>query len=310
MEYNILGRTGLKVSVMGLGGGGHSRLGVSAGKSESESVALVREAMDSGVNFIDTARLYGTEHIVGKAIKDIGRDRVIISSKVWLPEGISADKVSELLERSLDDLGTDYIDVFHFHGVLLEQYDYAVSEIYPLLDKMRDQGKIRHIGITERFENDTTHQMLQKALDDDLFDVVMVGFNLLNQTARKTVLKKAMEKNVGVLNMFAVRKALSNKERLGEIVSELIENQKLDPADIDRDDPFKFLIHDTGALSLTDAAYRFCRHEPGIHVVLSGTSNPDHLKANIASLCRPPLPEDDVARLKSIFGKVDSVSGT
>jgi aryl-alcohol dehydrogenase-like predicted oxidoreductase len=62
-------------------------------------------------------------------------------------------------------------------------------------------------------------------------------------------------------------------------------------------------------MSLQDAAYRFCRYEPGLHVILSGTGNAAHLESNIASLTRPPLPESDVARLRKVFAKVDDVSG-
>ena len=69
MEYTTLGRTGLKVSVAGLGCGGFSRLGLGTGKSEAEAVALVRQALDLGVNLFDTAAVYGTEAVLGKAIK-------------------------------------------------------------------------------------------------------------------------------------------------------------------------------------------------------------------------------------------------
>jgi aryl-alcohol dehydrogenase-like predicted oxidoreductase len=124
------------------------------------------------------------------------------------------------------------------------------------------------------------------------------------------VFKKSVEKNIGILNMFAVRRAFSNPERLSQIISELVEKEQVNPEDIDEKHPLNFLIHENGALSLTDAAYRFCRYEPGVHVVLSGTSNPDHLRANIESLSRPPLPEQDVAKIKEIFKKVDSVSGS
>ena len=75
MQYTTLGRTGLKVTVAGLGCGGNSRIGQGAGLSTAQSVALVREALDLGVNFIDTAEAYGTEEIVGEAIKGRPRDQ-------------------------------------------------------------------------------------------------------------------------------------------------------------------------------------------------------------------------------------------
>src|SRR6516165_6571272 len=82
MEYTTLGKSGLKVSVAGLGCGGFSRLGLSAGKTEDEAVLLVREAVDMGVNFIDTAPIYGTEVIVGKALKFIPRHSVVVATKL------------------------------------------------------------------------------------------------------------------------------------------------------------------------------------------------------------------------------------
>jgi len=69
------------------------------------------------------------------------------------------------------------------------------------------------------------------------------------------------------------------------------------------------LVRDGGATSLQDAAYRFCRYEPGLHVILSGTGNAAHLRSNVASLTRPPLPEQEVARLREAFASVDDVSG-
>jgi aryl-alcohol dehydrogenase-like predicted oxidoreductase len=109
--------------------------------------------------------------------------------------------------------------------------------------------------------------------------------------------------------MFAVRRALSRPERLAQVIEELIERQELDPDEFDRDDPLGFLVHDGGAASVVDGAYRFCRYEPGTHVILSGTGNLEHLEANIASFGRPPLPAEDGRRLEHIFRRVDSVAG-
>ncbi len=81
MHYTTLGNTGLRVSVAGLGCGGNSRIGLGSGLGEAQSVALVREALDLGVNFLDTANAYETEGVVGKAIKGRPRDSVVISTK-------------------------------------------------------------------------------------------------------------------------------------------------------------------------------------------------------------------------------------
>jgi aryl-alcohol dehydrogenase-like predicted oxidoreductase len=294
---------------MGIGCGGPSQVGQRTGKSEAESVAIVRRALDAGVNVIDTAEGYGTEGIVGRAIAGFDRSQLVISTKKRTWEPIAPEDVEPSLDASLERLGTDTIDVYHLHAVILEDYDYLYAEIVPVLQRLRDAGKIRALALSERFNADPGHAMLQRALQDDVWDVVMVGFNILNQSARERVFPLTMEKDIGTLIMFAVRHALSDRARLREVIDELIEKSQLDPAEIDRDDPLGFLTHDGRAVSLPDAAYRFCRAEPGAHVILSGTGNPAHLEANLASFERPPLPEADRERLMHMFRDVDAVTG-
>ncbi len=309
MDTTTLGRTGLQVTEMGIGCGGPSRVGKRAGKPEAESVAIVRQALEAGVNVIDTAEAYGTEGIVGQAIAGFDRSQLVISTKKGTWEPITPEDVEASVEASLARLGTDTLDVYHLHGVILEDYDTLYADVVPTLLRLRDAGTLRHLALSERWNADPGHAMLQRALQDDVWDVVMVGFNLLNQSARERVFPITMEKGVGTLIMFAVRHALSDRARLNEVIDELIEKGQLDPADIDRDDPLGFLIHEGGAVSLPDAAYRFCRAEPGADVILSGTGNPAHLAANLASFERPPLPEADRERLMHIFRKVDAVTG-
>jgi L-galactose dehydrogenase len=312
MDYTTLGRTGLKVSVAGLGCGGPSRLGMRDNKSQRECVALVRQALDLGVNLLDTAEVYGTEEIVGKAIAGLPRDKIVISTKKKFPLDDPSDPAEETrksLEQSLRRLRTDYIDIYHAHGVEPDDYAYASTKLLPVFLKMRQEGKIRFVAISEAFVEDPTHQMLQQALDDDYWDVVMAGFNLLNQSARNSVLRKAAKDNVGTLVMFAVRRALSRPERLREVWAELTKKGLVDRDACNPEDPLDFLLKDGKASSIVDAAYRFCRYEPGVHVVLSGTGSADHLEANIESLTKPPLPAPVTARLKVIFGKVDCITG-
>jgi len=313
MQYKILGRTGLNVSVAGLGCGGHSRLGQTYGSSEAQSIAVVSAALDLGINFVDTAAAYGTEKIVGAAIKG-RREKVIISTKTGIiswaepnSKPFSGAQVLEHLEKSLARLGTDYVDLYNLHGIVASQLDYVASEIVPALIKAREQGKILFLGITEHFGADTSHKMLSAAIPTGVWDVVMVGFNLLNPSARRNVLRLSQAHNVGVQDMFAVRRALSNSEGLNEALAVIDKAGQLDRSKLDANDPLGFLKEDTGGI--VDAAYRFCRHEPGIHVVLTGTGNIDHLKENIASLNRGPLPSKMLSKLEELFGQVDSVSG-
>jgi L-galactose dehydrogenase len=306
-----LGRTNLEVSVAGLGCGGYSRLGMTSGHNEAHASDIVRHALDLGINFIDTARAYRTEAAVGAAIKG-RRDQVVVSSKA-LPRNrqglLSAAALRETLEKSLERLGTDYIDVFHLHGVGLADYPYCRDELVPELLRQRDLGKIRFLGITERFSVDTAHTMLHVALRDDHFDVIMVGFNLLNPAARHSVFPLTMKHNVGTLIMFAVRRALGQPAALTKTVEGLIASGQVDATAIDASDPLAFVADDPDVGSLVEAAYRYCRYEPGAHVVLTGTGSIDHLTDNVASILAPPLPNALLERLNSLFGTVDSISG-
>src|SRR5438445_13697015 len=112
MEYVTLGKTGLRVSVAGLGCGGNSRLGLGRGKTEAEAIALVRQALDMGLNLLDTAAAYGTEALVGKAIKPVPRDRVVITTKALINHGstpIPTLRVVEIFARSLPTHAADFI---------------------------------------------------------------------------------------------------------------------------------------------------------------------------------------------------------
>ena len=309
MDRVILGRTGLECTVMGVGCGGPSRAGQSTGKTVAESVAVVRQALEAGINFVDTSEAYGTEEIVGQAIRGLDRSLLVLSTKKSVRERIAPQDVVRSLEASLKRLGTDYVDLYHLHAVVLEDYERLLNEIVPTVLHLREQGKLRHLAISERFGADTGHAMLQRALQDDVWDVMMVGFNPLNQSARERVFPRTMGKEIGVLVMFAVRRALSRPERLRETLIELIERGEVDAQEIDLEDPLGFLVHEGGAVSVPDAAYRFCRDEPGTHVILSGTGNPAHLQANLASFERPPLPVADRRRLEQLFRRVDSVAG-
>jgi len=312
MDYVTLGRTGATVSRLGLGGGGRSRLGHSAGLETPDRVAIVTRALELGVTFIDTARSYGTEEIVGEAIRHVPRDSVFISTKA----GASLDdqrvltpaEVAGRIEESLRALGTDVIDLYNFHGVLPEQYPATRDTLVAELIRQRDKGNIRFLGITERFNADPAHAMLAQAVADDCWDVVMVGFNVLNQSARPRVLAHTQPRGVATQAMFVVRNAFSRPDRLAEVVAHLIKAGHVDPDDVDPADPLGFLLADGVATSLADAAYRFCRDEAGIDVVLSGTGSIEHLEDNVASMARPPLPDEVRDRLVRIFDGVDSVT--
>jgi len=305
MAYTTLGRTGLKVSVAGLGCGGFSRLGQGHGSSVARSIDVVRAALDAGVNFIDTAEVYGTEVIVGQALSPSERDQVVISTKTLVVEAgqrRSPEQVVASLHASLKRLKTGRVDVFHLHAVAPKHVDYAIEVIAPALLKERDAGRIAHLGITETAPNDHEHVMLPRAIDCGLFDVVMVAFHLMHQDARASVFPLTQSSGVATLLMFAVRLIFSQPDRLQATLAELVEHGQLPAALLEEEAPLAFLTEQPGLPGIIDAAYRYARHEPGVDVVLFGTGNIEHLRTNIQSILADPLPPAALALVRELFG--------
>src|SRR5439155_8500639 len=108
-----------------------------------------------------------------------------------------------------------------------DEYDYCVKELVPELERLRDEGAIRFVAISERFVMDPGHAMLQRAVLDDCRDVMMVGFNLLNQSARERVLVAAHAQSIGIEVMFAVRRVLSRPDELRRVIEELVSDGRL-----------------------------------------------------------------------------------
>ncbi len=310
MQYTTLGKTGLKVSVAGLGCGGNSQVGLGTGLSNEQSIALVREAIDLGVTFIDTAEAYGTEHIVGGAIAGLDRSSVVISTKCHIAQaGVPRNGAQAVasLEASLQKLRTDYVDVFLLHGVPPQAYDRVRNELAPALLREKEKGKLRHFGLSETSPFDHEHTMLRRALTDAVWEVVMFAFHMLNQAAREKVFPQTQARGVGTLLMFVVRNIFSRPGLLAETMTRLAAEGKVPKEFANKPDPLDFLVHDGGASSVVDAAYRFARHEPGSEVVLFGTGNREHLRSNIDSILRPPLPRADVEKLYACFGALRGV---
>ena len=309
MEYTQLGKTGLRVSVAGLGCGGSSRLGLGQGRSDREAADLVRAAFDLGVTFFDTARAYGTEPALGLALAELPRDQVVIATKSQIARDgrlLSAAEIRANLDDSLRTLGVDHVDVYLLHAVRPEHYGHALALREALLGE-RDAGKIRHLGITETGPFDPGHVMLEQATRDPAWEVVMLAFHMMHQNAREKVFPQTLANGIGTLLMFAVRAIFSRPERLRQAMRELADSGQVPSELAASDQPLDFLVREHGAASLTDAAYRYVRHEPGVDVVLFGTGNPDHLESNVASILRPPLPQAARDRLRALFAHLEGV---
>jgi len=312
MQYTTFGRTGLRVSVAGFGTGGFSRCGLRAGKTEDEAARLILDAVDLGINVIDTAPGYGTEGVVGRALKSLRREEVVVATKV-LVRGAGAfctpAQFVASLDKSLLAMGTDYVDVFNLHAVEPEQYVHARDVLGPALLEQKAKGKIRHIGFTENPIVDFTHETIKLAANDPLWDVYMVGFHMLHQNARRDVFPQTRAKGIGTLMMFAVRSIFADPPRIAREMKAMADQGLVDRSLGDSADPLGFLVHEAGAANVIEAAYRFVRHEPGVDVTLFGTGDTAHLRTNVASLLKPPLPAVDRDKLVKLFGHLQNGVG-
>jgi L-galactose dehydrogenase len=176
-----------------------------------------------------------------------------------------------------------------------------------VLLRERERGKFRFLGITETAPNDPEQHMLGRATQDPMWDTAMVAFHLMDQVARTQVFPHTMANRIGTLMMFAVRSIFARPAQLAEAMRDLAKAGQVPASLAETDDPLGFLVHPDGASSVTDAAYRYVRHEPGVDVVLFGTGDAEHLRTNIASILKPPLPAADLAKLQALFSHLRGV---
>ena len=314
MQYRTLGRTGLDVSLISFGTGGPSRIGQRTHGDESRSHQVLRRALDLGINLSDTAADYSdSEAIIGRALKDVPRDSYYLATK-FNPDPdendqlISPRQMIASCERSLQRLNTDVIDIYQFHGVVPSYYRAAVEQLYPTAEKLRDQGKIRFIGVTEYFFRDVEHQMLKQALEDDIWDTIMVKYGILNQLAEHEIFPMAQERNVGVMNMSAIRVKLSKPSELEKTIAHYKSIGLLADDALPIEKPLEFLVHDD-VKSVAEAGYKFGIDHPAISTLLIGTGNINHLESNVETVLGPPLPNADIDKIRSILGHINESEG-
>lgn len=307
MEFRTLGRTGLKVSVMGIGTGGPSNFGQSTGVPEKDVIRMVHRAIDLGINFFDTSAAYReSEVILGRALRNVGREKVVLATKFHpAPDSIviSPEEVIASVDRSLKRLDVETIDIMQFHGVDPGDYRRIMDAHMPTVIKLNEQGKFRFLGISETYSRDPRHDMFAMALKDDMFDSAMVGYSMISPTAEKAVLPECLNKNVGVICMVAVRRALSKPDILMQRISDAKKRGLIARDSVPDEDPLGWLLRDH-VKSLPSAGYKFAAAHPAIGTVLTGTANIEHLEANVAAILGPPLPSEDMSRLNSVFGEV------
>ena len=206
MEYRILGKTGLKVSAIGFGAwaiGGN----MWGPQDDNDSIAAINKAIDLGVNFIDTALAYGNGHseqVIGKVLKT-RKEKIYIATKIppltWPPppdshskDAFPREKIIESIETSLRNLDVDCIDLIQLHS-WRENWTND-TEWYETLCKFKEQGKIKHIGVSV---HDNMEDEVLGLIETGRVDTIQVVYNICAQTPKQNLFPKVQKYNIGII---------------------------------------------------------------------------------------------------------------
>jgi aryl-alcohol dehydrogenase-like predicted oxidoreductase len=309
METRPFGNTGLRVSVLGFGGG---EIGYLA--TEQERVGrILNLLLDNGVNVIDTAASYKNSEVsIGNTISR-RRDEYVLISKCGQPEDDlkgtpwSEPLILQSVDRSLRRLKTDRLDVLLLHSCDLETL--KKGEAIGALAKARDAGKIRVAG----YSGDNEAAAYAATLPD--VAVVETSLNITDQANIDMVLPKAKERGVGViikrpLTTAAFRPRDQHAPMFADysqVYRERLEQMGIQLKDLglaapyDKADP---------ATVWPEIALRFAISFPGAHTAIVGTTNPDNARRNIEAVNKGPLPPSAVERIREAFRAAEKKSGT
>jgi len=274
MQYRPFGNTGATVSALGFGAMRLPMTEDGQHVDEERAIAIIQRALELGVNFVDTAPYYcqkESEIVVGKALKG-WRDRVYVSTKNPIEDGSGAHW-RERLERSLCQLGMDYVDFYHVWGISWQTYVERINIPDGPLEAARrakEEGLIKHIS----FSFHDTPEALIRLIDTGHFETMLVQYNLLDRQ-NEAAIHHAQAKGLGVAIMGPV-----GGGRLGVASPEF---QKLLPQRV----------------STPELALRFVLSHPGVSLALSGMSTTAMVEENVATASRPaPLRCEEMQRIQ------------
>lgn len=312
-QMRPLGRTGIEVSAVGLGtwaiGSGWGS------QSEEDSVAAIHRALDLGCRFLDTAQVYGegrSERLIASVFKDRGQ-RVPVATKVppldrlWdVEQGtpmrakFPARYLIERCEESLRNLQTDCLDVYQLHTWSPEWND--ETEWYETMLKLREQGKIRAIGVSVL---DTQPDSANGAIAAGRVDSIQLVYNIFDQRPRTQVFPLATQHGVGIL----ARVPLASGALSGKWTSEtkfarddwrslVFTGEELERT-LSYVDAVRFL--EESGHSLAEMAVRFAFSDPAVSAAIPGARNPQQAEALMRAWRAGPLPEDALERLDDLW---------
>lgn len=326
MEYRMLGRTGVPVSALCLGCMNFGRT-----TPEDESIRMIHYAMDQGINFLDTANVYTigvSETIVGKALQDGRRDRVVLATKVRgamsddvLDVGNSRRHIIQQCEASLKRLNTDWIDLYQIHR---PQSDLAADETVRALDDLVRAGKVRYVGTSSW----AAWQLLEalwiaKELGANRFVCEQPPYHLLDRSIERELVPLAQTYGIALIPWSPLARGfLSGKYRSGADVTEdsrfAFDRETQFGTQMERRWNAHFgeragamialleaLAEEKGA-TMAQVAMAWVTRQPGITSPIIGPRTMAHFEDNLGSLA-VSFTEDDQERIDAVCGPEEAI---
>jgi L-galactose dehydrogenase len=289
MQYNLLGKTGLKVSRLSFGAS--SLGGVFHAVDEAEAIAAVHAALDCGINYFDVAPAYGgtrSETVLGKALDGIPRDRYLLSTKVGKytdPNSYGNDtldysraRIRASLDESAERLGVDYFDIIHIHDIEYQNRkhtEWALTEGYEAVQELKREGRIGYVSFGI-YPMDLWKRIFA-SLDIDA--ALVHNHYCLNDTQLLDLLPTAREKRIGIVNGSPFASGL------------LTDRGPADWHPANREDRALFLnaaeFCRSQGISISRLALQFSSQNPEIPTTLFSTANPDSVRRNVADHEQP-----------------------
>lgn len=306
MEYREIGRTGMKVSALSFGA---SSLGsVFRDTRESEAIAAVHTAVEMGMNFIDVSPYYGhykAETVLGKALREIPRDRYYLSTKVgrYGKDGVntwdySGRRATESVYESMERLGVDYIDLINVHDIEFADLHQVVEETLPALVELREKGVVGHVGITD-LQLENLQWVVDHAAPGTVESILNFCHFTLNDDKLLDFLDYFENRGIGVINASPLSMGLLSQRGV----------PAWHPAPASLVEACRRAVEHCSAKGypIEKLAMQFSVSEPRIATTLFSSANPANVAKNIAFVGEQPDMEL-VNEVKRIIGDQQRVS--